>query len=214
MPEISYLKDTISDSEFWNNVQNQELEDSEDELNPTEVPVPSPPTYQLTNESIKENDFLETQLQPLLFKDWEGETKVIKSKELKKSVFSHGIEAETSTLEDLVECPVQTDTIKYQRKDCSRITAKTAKNFSNKIVDITTSRKPGMVKFKTKMPYYDSEIATGHMNLITGECGFFHENGKYWTYKKYSVEDTLVLLADVSPSLKWASKNPSPGSEL
>jgi hypothetical protein len=150
----------------------------------------------------------------LVYKDWEGQTKVIKAKELKKSVFSSGIEAGTSTLEDLVECPVQPDPTKYQRKNCSRITDKNAKNFSNKIVDISTSRKPGMVKFKTKMPYYDSEIATGHMNLITGECVFFHENGKYWTYKKYTMEQTLELLADVSPSLKWASKNPSPGSEL
>jgi len=31
----------------------------------------------------------------------------------------YGIEAETSTLEDFIECPVQTDTSKYQRKDCS-----------------------------------------------------------------------------------------------
>ena len=174
LPEIPDLKDTISDSEFWVNVQNQELEDSEDELNPTQMPVPSPPTYQLTKKSIKDNDFLETQLQPFVFKDWEGETKVIKSKELKKSVFSHGIEAQTSTPKDLVECPVQTYTSKYQRKDCSRITDKTAKNFSNKIVDLTTSKQPGMVKFKTKMPYYDSEIATGHMNLITGDCAFYH----------------------------------------
>lgn len=65
-----------------------------------------------------------------------------------------------------------------------------------------------MVKFKTKMPYYNSEIATDHMNVITGECVFFHENGKYQTYKKYTMEKTLA------PSLKWASKNPSPGSEL
>lgn len=213
-PEIPDLKDTISDPEFWNNVQNQELEDSEDEVNPTEVPVPSPPTYQLTKKSIKDADFLETQLQPFLFQDWEGETKIIKAKELKKSVFSHGIEAETSTLEDFIECPVQTDTTKYQRNDCSRITDKTVKNFSNKIVDITTSRKPGMIKFKTKMPYYDLEIATGHMNLITGECVFFHENGKYWTYKKYTREETLELVADAHPSLKWSSKNLSPGSEL
>ena len=75
LPEIPDLKDTISDSEFWDNVQNQELEDS-DELNPTEVPVSSPPTSQLTKKSIKENDFLETQLQPFLFKDWEGEKKL------------------------------------------------------------------------------------------------------------------------------------------
>ena len=43
------------------------------------------------------------------------------------------------------------------------------------------------------------------MNVITGECMFFHENGNYWSYKKYNIEET---------SLKWASQNSSPGSEL
>jgi len=59
-----------------------------------------------------------------------------------------------------------------------------------------------MVKFKTKMPYYDSEIVIGHVNLTRGECVFFYENGKYWTYKKYIIKKILELLANVSPSLK------------
>jgi hypothetical protein len=50
------------------------------------------------------------------------------------------------------------------------------------------------------------------MNVTTGECAFYHENGKYWTYKKYTMEQTLDLRADVSSSLKWASKNLNPGS--
>jgi len=70
------------------------------------------------------------------------------------------------------------------------------------------------VKFKSKMPYYDSEIAIGHMNVLTSECMFFHQNGKYWSYKKYKIEEIPSLIADVSSSLKWASKNSSPGSEL
>lgn len=110
LPEIPDLKNTISDSEFWDKVQNQESTDSEEK----DEPVSSPPTYKLTRESIKENDFLDKQPQPLVFKDWEGETRIIKGKELKKSTFSHGIEAGTSTLEDLVECPIQTDPTKYQ----------------------------------------------------------------------------------------------------
>jgi len=89
LPEIPDLKDTISDSEFWDKVQNQEPEYSENELNPKEAPVSSQPTYKLTKESIKENDFLDKQPQPLLFKDWEGDEKIIKGKELKKiSIFS------------------------------------------------------------------------------------------------------------------------------
>ena len=69
-----------------------------------------------------------------------------------------------------------------------------------------------MIKFKTKMPYYDTETAIGHMNILTGDCVFFHENGKYWTYTKYKKEDILPLIAEVQPSLKLASKGPK--SEL
>ena len=47
------------------------------------------------------------------------------------------------------------------------------------------------------MPYYDTEIAVGHMNILTGDCVFYHENGKYWTYKKYPPEDIPGLIADV-----------------
>jgi len=168
----------------------------------------------LTKETIKENDFLTKNLEPREFTDWEGDKKIIKSKELKKSVFSHRQEAGTSGPQDSVECPIQQDRLKHQRKDCSQITDKNAQEFSNKIVDLATSKKVGMVKFKTKMPYFDSEMAVGHLNLLTGECAFFHENGKYWTYKKYPSSEIPDLLADLHSSLKWASQNSSPMSEL
>jgi len=57
-------------------------------------------------------------------------------------------------------------------------------------------------------------MAVGHLNLLTGECAFFHENGKYWTYKKYPSSEIPDLLADLHSSLKWASQNSSPMSEL
>lgn len=44
-------------------------------------------------------------------------------------------------------------------------------------MDLTTSIEVEMVKFKIEMPYYDSEIAIEHMNIRTGECMFFHQNG-------------------------------------
>ena len=48
-----------------------------------------------------------------MFKDWEGEDRIIKSRQLKKSVFSHGFEFGTSEISDLVECPVQPDPTKH-----------------------------------------------------------------------------------------------------
>ena len=60
-----------------------------------------------------------------------------------------------------------------------------------------------MVKFKMKMPYYDSEIAIGNMNVLTGECMFFHENGNYWGYKKYNMEETTRLIFLEKPTNKY-----------
>jgi len=105
----------------------------------------------LTKESMKENNFLTKQLDPREFPDWGGEKRIIQSKELRKSVFAHGlvlyIEAETSDTEHFVECPIQTDPTKYQPKyqpkyqrlECSKITDQNAQKLSDKIVNLATS---------------------------------------------------------------------------
>jgi hypothetical protein len=86
---------------------------------------------------------------------------------------------------------------------------------TNKIIDLAKSRKPVRVKFKAPMPYRDDQIAVGYLDVVTGDCVFFHENGKFWGYKKYNpTKEVPNLLAEVAASLKWASKNASPGSEL
>lgn len=64
------------------------------------------------------------------------------------------------------------------------------------------------------MPYFDSQTAIGHMDIITGDCVFYHKNGKFWTYKKYPKREIPNLLMDVQSSLKWASDSSSPKSEL
>lgn len=118
--EIPHTEDTITDPEFWdqfwNRAQNQEPQVSDlsdDELNPTERPVSSPPTHQLTKKSIQDNNFLTNTLHPVEVKDWKGDTIVIKAKAVKKSVFSHRIQAGTSSMEDLVKSLIQTDSTKY-----------------------------------------------------------------------------------------------------
>ena len=208
--DIPNAEDTISDPEFWNTILGEETEDES-------MPVPATsPTKKLTQQSLKENDSVTKIIHPREFNDWEGKKRVVKSKELKNATFSHGFEAGTSGPEDLVECPIQLDPNKYQRKNCSRVTDETVQNLWDKIVDITTAKstKIGKIKFKTKMPYFDSETAIAYMNIITGDCFFYHENGVFWGYKKYSEKQIPSLLADVSSSLKWASDTSSPKSDL
>lgn len=210
MPDVG---NTISDPEFWDTILGEE---TEDESTRAEQMPTTPPTKKLTKESLKENDSVTENIQPYEFSDWEGKKRVIKSKELKNATFSHGFEAGTSGPENLVECPIQPDPNKFQRENCSKVTNETVQNLSDKIVDVTTAKstKIGRVKFKKKMPYFDSEIAIGHMDIITGDCFFYHENGKFWTYKKYSNREIPDLLMDVRSSLKWASDSSSPKSEL
>ena len=210
LPKIPDPENTISDPEFWNTIFEEE---TEDESTPAKQMPSTPPTKRLTKESLKKNDFVTGNIQPREFYDWEGKKRIIRSKELKSAAFSHGFEAGTSGPKDLVECPIQPDPNKFQRENCSKVTDETVQNLSDKILDVTTakSRKIGRVKFETKMPYYDSEIAIGHMDIITGDCFYYHKNGKFWTYKKYSKKEIPDLLTDVQSSLKWAS---SPKFEL
>ena len=52
-----------------------------------------------------------------------------------------------------------------------------------------------MVKIELPMPYYDTEQAVGHLDMTTGDCVFFHQNGKM--RKKYSsIKYFLRVLMD------------------
>ena len=60
-----------------------------------------------------------------------------------------------------------------------------------------------MRKIELPMPHYDTEQAVGHMDMITGDCAFFHKKGKYWSYAKYSKDEVLDILVN-SDSVTYA----------
>jgi len=197
---------TISDPEFWNSIETLGESDAEDESAPIQAPKNSPPTKKLTKEAIKDkkNNALTKIIHPTAFTDWEGENKVIKSKEIKKTVYAHGYEAGVVPAEDLIPCPVQEDKFKFQRENCALITDESVDRMTNKIIDLATSTKPNRVKIELPtMPYDDREKAIGYMDTKTGDCAFFHEDGKYWTYKKYEKDEISSTLAK-SDSIKYA----------
>ena len=70
-----------------------------------------------------------------------------------------------------------------------------------------------MIKIELPMPYFDTELAVGHLNMITGDCFFFHKNGKYWGYKKYTQDEVRNLLPKCN-SVKIAKINQDPRPEL
>ena len=84
---------------------------------------------------------------------------------------------------------------------------------TDKIIDLTTSRKDGRVKLKLDMPFYNTEKATAYMNINTGDCAFYYEDsGKFWSYVKYIKKKVLEILAN-SDSIKYAKPSNS-NSEL
>ena len=191
----------------------QTLRDSEDESQPAEASKPSLPTGKLTNKDIQKNNDSTRPISPRAFTDWEGENKVIKSKELTKSVYAHGYEAGVVSPEDLIPCPIQDDPNKFQRNNCARVTDQGIDKLRDKIIDLAISRKPGMAKFEAPMPYSQSEQAVGYLDMTTEDCVFFHKDGRYWSYKKYTPEKITTLIAKAD-SFKLASKNQGPRPEL
>ena len=83
----------ISDPAFWDDLAAPGESDKEEDSTPTEAPKPSPPTGKLTQQAIKDNDATTKQISPTEFNDWEGESRQIKSRELKKTVFAKGYDA-------------------------------------------------------------------------------------------------------------------------
>ena len=202
----------ISDPGFWDSIETLGESDEEDST-PTEAPKPSPPTGKLTKQAIQNNDATTKMISPIEFNDWEGESRAIKSKELKKTVFAKGYDAGVVPAENLVPCPVQNDSAKFQRERCGLITDQSVEEMRNKLIDLTTSRKDGRVKLQLDMPFYDTEKATAYMDINTGDCAFYHEDsGKYWSYVKYNKDEVLNILAN-SDSVKYAKPSNS-NSEL
>jgi len=85
------------------------------------------------------------------FTDWEGENKLLKSKELKKTLYAHEYETGVVSSEDLIPCPIQNDPDKFQRKNCARITDEGLDKLRAKILGLATSTKAGMIKIELPM---------------------------------------------------------------
>lgn len=206
IPDKSLPDKIISDTSFWDTIAESE---SEDDKQAKEVPT-STPTGKLTRQAMKESDFTSKQFDPVTYKDWEGESLVLKSFEVRKAVFTNGKRLGITSSEDAVSCPTQEDPTKYQRQECSRITDQAVLDFQRKIIEKSTSTKPGMVKFEAPMPSYDTELAIGYLDMTTGDCFLFHKsNRKFWSYRNYNLRDRqdVVSMYGGSSTFKLADAN-------
>lgn len=201
----------VSDREFWDRVGSlgESSDSEEEESTPTQAPRTTRPTGELTKQAIKENDQTTKIITPTKFNDWDGEARVIKSRELKKTVYAKGYKAGIVGDSDLISCPIQDDPNKYQRQNCATISDKSMEDMKNKLIDLTTSRQKDRVKLTLDMPFKKSEKAIAYMDLETGDCAFYHvDNGKFWTYVKYNNREILSTLADAD-AVKYAKPTDS-----
>lgn len=203
-------ENVITDSQYWDSTMNPEGEKkkkkklSEEEKNYTA----SVPTGKLTKISMAEHDYTIGQNSPpIVYKDWQNFQLRLPFSKLKKCVFGHGWEIGTSSDSDLVDCPLQLDPSKYQRENCSKITAENVKKLGDKIQNVTTSTDKKMAKIKMAMPYFDSQKTIGYLDTEKGDCFFFHENGEFWSYKKYETDELPMLISDAIADnrITWAS---------
>ena len=195
--DIPDFEDSINDPIYWNKLDESENEENQEPPSPT-------PNSKLSKEGIAEHNYLTKSPEPFRFDDWEGIERSIYGRELKKTVYHNGIEAGTSPLADRVDPPVQDDPTKYQRVDCSKITDQNIVPMREKIVSLTTSKNNNMIKYEAVHPYYDVEVAVTYLDVTTGEAVFYHKkNGKFWSYKKYSENEVLEIIAENQSTIKW-----------
>ena len=108
---------------------------------------------------------------------------------------------------------MQEDPGKFQRENCGLVTDQSVEAMRDKLIDLTTSRKNGRVKLQLDFPFDDREKATAYLDVNTGDCAFYHqEGGKYWTYVKYNDDEVLSLIGNCD-SAKYAKPSNS-NSEL
>lgn len=98
--------------------------------------------------------------------------------------------------ENLVDCPIQDTPGFHQRTNCGLI-----RDLRDKLVDLSTKAKKGRVKFKTDMPFYQSQKTIGYRDTKTGDCGFYHEDSgnanDFWTYMNYDKAEMLELMGKI-----------------
>jgi hypothetical protein len=177
---------------------------------PSPVQATKPtPTKELTKDFIKNSNATTRTFHPRRFLDWEKQPRELKSKEINKGTYSHGFEARTSDVTDLVECPIQTDPEKYQRTICSLITDKTRDSFADRMQELSQSTSPNILKFRLPMAYWDKELADYYLDRSTGDAAMYHTTGKFWSFKRFDPQEleNLIKRAERSGTLKRPPQN-------
>jgi hypothetical protein len=209
---LEYGDDMCSDDDdMW------DIDDCSDQsLKPEERPprrrllavpqTPPTPTGNLDIENKKKFDFTTFPMPGLKYQDRDGRDLRMTNQELKKITYCHKTELGISNLLDRIECPVQPDPNKFQRKDCWAVTNKSRLDVIVKVFELTTEYNPERyVTLEMPMPSYPSQNTFAYIDISTGECVFFHKNGKLWSAKRYDEKGVDKLLNDPN-----VVKNPKP----
>jgi hypothetical protein len=207
----------ISNPEFWSNVGDDDPDirtdedDCEDEDEEIEkfprrklLAISPTPTGKLDQQNLKNFDFTNKKLQPMVFPSREGTRLSMDHRSLRKAVYSHSSELGLSDIGSRISCPVQTDPTKYQRMDCWAITDVNIREAVIKIFEFTTFNNPRIITLEMLPPNCSNQRATYFVDLVTGNSVYFRiggkQDGKLWSLDQFKREDIIEMIKN--PNVK------------
>ena len=167
------------------------------EIRPTPSSNQNPtPTSKLDKPIRKKFNFSTHDFKPFKYKSRDGNELSLKNKPIEKITYCHYEDLGKLDLNanQVIECPIQPDMTKYQRKSCRSITDEAKVQVLKRVMEMTTSTDSNFISSKIQMPYFPSQNALVYMDLDTKSCVLFHENGELWTVKKLSQLEIIGIL--------------------
>lgn len=123
---------------------------------------------------------------------------------LRKAVYSHSSELGLSDLTNRIECPVQSDSNKYQRTDCWAITDRNIREAAVKIFEFTTFENPRIITLETYPSTSSNQKTTFFIDIVTGNAAYFRiggkQDGKLWSLENFERSKILDMVND--PNIK------------
>jgi hypothetical protein len=204
----------ISNPEFWSNVADDpdictdedDCEDEDEEIEIERFPrrrllgVSPTPTGKLDEENLKNFDFTNKKLQPMVFPSREGIRLSMDARSIRKVVYSHSMELGLSDLGSRISCPVQPDPTKSQRQKCWAITDMNMREAVIKIFEYTTFNNPRIVTLEMTPTTCSNQRATYFLDLVTGNSVYFRiggkQDGKLWSLDHFDRAEILDIMTN------------------
>lgn len=136
----------------------------------------------------------------MIFPSREGIRLSMDHRSLRKAVYSHPHELGLTDLGSRIECPIQTDSNKFQRLDCWAITNQNIREAALKIFEFTTFNNPRIITVERYPAASPNQKATYFIDVVTGNSVYFRiggkQDGKLWSLENFDRNQVLDIITD------------------